>query len=87
MLQTEDQSDDKASSRRAKSRVWQYTLGSLLAFIAGMAVMLAVLLPFVSWPSRGASMTDPHFGLTGAAGIKSQNCAACHRAGSVAQAP
>jgi len=60
------------------TRRFQFSLGMLLAFIAGMAVMLAVLLPFTSLRPVAA---DPHAGLSGlsaASGMKSQQCASCH---------
>jgi hypothetical protein len=57
-----------------RPRRCQYTLGSLLAFIAGLAVMLAIMLPFTSFQPP---TPDPHAGL-GVPGIKSQNCASCH---------
>ena len=49
--------------RRARPRRWpQYTLGSLLAFVAGMAVMLAVLLLFMPRTSPQPAITNPHVG-------------------------
>lgn len=44
-----------------RSRRWlRYTLGSLLAFIAGMAVMLAVMLPFLPVDKLSQRVANPH---------------------------
>jgi len=56
----------------------RFTLGSILAFIAGMAVMLAVLLPFIPWASPRSPVMNPHTGMTGTQGAMSQSCASCH---------
>jgi mono/diheme cytochrome c family protein len=68
--------------RRARPRRWlQYTLGSLLAFIAGVAVTLALLLPLTRRASTRPAVTNPHVGMTTAPGIAPQNCASCHESG------
>jgi hypothetical protein len=60
----------------ARPRRWpRYTLGALLAFIAGMAVMLALLLPFLPWASP-PPVIKSHFGGM----VAAQDCAKCHAA-------
>ena len=87
MSTTEERPAFEGPPRRARPRRWlRYTLGSLLAFIAGMAVMLALLLPFTPWASRRQAITNPHVGMTAVPGIASQNCASCHGPGSVTRA-
>jgi hypothetical protein len=59
----------------------RYTLGTIMAFIAGMAVMLAVLLPFVTWPSpRPAPVAFSHPGPMTAQGPVARQCLSCHAA-------
>ena len=60
----------------ARPRRWpRYTLGALLAFIAGMAVMLAVLLPFLRWASPPPVIKGHFEGM-----VTAQDCAKCHAA-------
>jgi hypothetical protein len=78
MAPTEDGRPTEGTTDRAKSRRrLQITLGSLLAFIAGIAVTLAVLLPFTSWARRPV-ITNPHASMAGGQGFKPQNCISCH---------
>jgi hypothetical protein len=58
---------------------FRYTLGMLMAFIAGMAVMLGILLPFVTWndtPPTPVSFTHP--GPMTAHGAAARQCVSCH---------
>ena len=65
-----------------KAPRFRYTLGMLMAFIAGMAVMLGILLPFVSWsdapPPAPVAFTHP--GPMVAQGAAARQCVSCHTA-------
>ena len=64
------------SSRRTRLRI---TLGALMAFIAGMAVMLGVLLPWLPREMTLSSIvTDPHASISLPPGTSMKNCTACH---------
>jgi hypothetical protein len=54
-----------------------------MAFIAGMAVMLAILLPFLPRPSSTTMIVNPH---TGMAMTASAQCLSCHAAAPATQA-
>jgi hypothetical protein len=59
-----------------RPRHWpRYPLGALLAFIAGMAVMLAVLLPFLPRASPPPVLKGHFGGMTAP-----QDCTKCHAA-------
>jgi hypothetical protein len=74
--------DHSRSSRGGNPR---YTIGSLLAFIAGMAVMLGILLPFVRTSPSPVKAPPSHAGMA-TASVTPKNCAACH-AGAPSPAP
>jgi hypothetical protein len=60
---------------------FRYTLGMLMAFIAGMAVMLGILLPFVSWDdAKPAVLSFTHPGPMVAHGSAARQCVSCHAA-------
>ena len=73
---------EQANPNRGQPRWLRATIGSVLAFIAGMAVMLAIVLPFLSinTPTQIAAF-NPHAGLgslTVTGPVAQQKCAACH---------
>ena len=61
----------------APRRKIRYTLGSLLAFIAGMAIMLGLCVPFLKTTTSPVKAPASHVGLE-TASVTSKNCTSCH---------
>ena len=58
---------------------FRYTLGMLMAFIAGMALMLDILLPFTNWNDAPPTPSAfPHPGPMVAQGRAAGQCVSCH---------
>jgi hypothetical protein len=57
---------------------FRYTLGMLMAFIAGMALMLGILLPFMTW--NDAQPTPSAFAHPGPMVThgRAHQCVSCH---------
>jgi hypothetical protein len=69
-------SPDNSTPRENRRRI-RYTIGSLLALIAGLAVMLGVLVPFIKVANSPLMAPPSHVGLT-TASVNAKNCASCH---------
>ena len=81
MIEPHDRADSPGVPAKRSSPRWlKVTIGSMLAFIAGMAVMLAVLLPFIPRNDALTALANPHAGMGSLTvqGNAAQKCLSCH---------